>query len=97
MIKTEAKNKIAYAILNMLSHMTYKLDGEPKRTDFFQTSVIDGRISINVYLKDPLGGSITDIFLIDKDGEIFAEQFDVIQKPSNNGFYFTFEYEVKEG
>lgn len=95
MLRSEAKAKIAIAILNMLSHITYKLDGVTKRADFFSTNIDNGKININVYLGEPVGGTITDITLIDKDGMIFDDKEDTIIKSSTKGFYFTFEYSIE--
>ena len=67
-----ALNKMANNYLNSLSHVLYKLDGEEKRLEFFKKKVVGNTVQTYVFFDENYKGNITDIRVIDKDGDVVA-------------------------
>lgn len=79
-----------------LSHATYLLDGQQRQADIFKTDIDQDTIRIFVYLDDTVTGSVSNISLIDKDGDVVALAAREFVKPQSKGLYSVFAYKFVE-
>ena len=91
-----ALNKMANNYLNSLSHVLYKLDGEEKRLEFFKKKVIGNTVNIYVFFDENYKGKITDIRVIDKDGDVVAVDNKVYKRTTEKALYVAFKHEFTE-
>ena len=91
-----ALNKMANNYFNSLSHVLYKLDGEEKRLEFFKKKVIGNTVNIYVFFDENYKGKITDIRVIDKDGDVVAVDNKVYERTTNKALYVAFKHEFTE-
>ena len=91
-----ALNKMANTYLDSLSHVLYKLDGEEKRLEFFKKKVIGNTVNIYVFFDENYKGKITDIRVIDKDGDVVALENKVYERTTNKALYVAFKHEFTE-
>ena len=91
-----ALNKMANYYLDSLSHVLYKLDGEEKRLDFFSKKVVGKTVQAYVFFDENYKGKITDIRVIDKDGDIVAVANKVYERTTNKALYVAFKHEFTE-
>ena len=91
-----ALNKMANNYLNSLRHVLYKLDGEKKRLEFFKKKVIGNTVNIYVFFDENYKGKITDIRVIDKDGDVVAVDNKVYERTTNKALYVAFKHEFTE-
>ena len=91
-----ALNKMANYYLDSLSHVLYNLDGEEKRLDFFSKKVVGKTVQAYVFFDENYKGKITDIRVIDKDGDIVAVDNKVYERTSEKALYVAFKHEFTE-
>ena len=91
-----ALNKMANYYLDSLSHVLYNLDGEEKRLDFFSKKVVGRMAQAYVFFDENYKGKITDIRVIDKDGDIVAVDNKVYERTTNKALYVAFKHEFTE-
>ena len=91
-----ALNKMANYYLDSLSHVLYKLDGEEKRIEFFKKKVVGNTVNIYVFFDENYKGKITDIRVIDKDGDVVAVDNKVYERTTNKALYVAFKHEFTE-
>ena len=91
-----ALNKMANYYLDSLSHVLYNLDGEEKRLDFFSKKVVGKTVQAYVFFDENYKGKITDIRVIDKDGDVVALDNKVYERTTNKALYVAFKHEFTE-
>ena len=91
-----ALNKMANYYLDSLSHVLYNLDGEEKRLDFFSKKVVGKTVQAYVFFDENYKGKITDIRVIDKDGDIVAVDNKVYERTTNKALYVAFKHEFTD-
>ena len=91
-----ALNKMANYYLDSLSHVLYNLDGEEKRLEFFSKKVVGRTAQAYVFFDENYKGKITDIRVIDKDGDIVAVDNKVYERTTNKALYVAFKHEFTE-
>ena len=91
-----ALNKMANYYLDSLSHVLYNLDGEEKRLEFFKKKVIGNTVNIYVFFDENYKGNITDIRVIDKDGDVVAVDNKVYERTTEKALYVAFKHEFTE-
>ena len=91
-----ALNKMANAYLDSLSHVLYKLDGVEKQIDFFKKKVVGNTVQVYVFFDENYKGNITDIRVIDKDGDVVAVDNKVYERTTNKALYVAFKHEFTE-
>ena len=91
-----ALNKMANYYLDSLSHVLYNLDGEEKRLDFFSKKVVGKTVQAYVFFDENYKGKITDIRVIDKDGDIVAVDNKIYERTTNKALYVAFKHEFTE-
>ena len=92
-----ALNKMANYYLDSLSHVLYKLDGVEKQIDFFKKKVVGKTVQAYVFFDENYKGNITDIRVIDKDGDIVAKDPKIYERTTNKALYVAFKHEFTEG
>ena len=91
-----ALNKMANTYLDSLSHVLYKLDGEEKRLEFFSKKVVGRTVQVYIFFDENYKGKITDIRVIDKDGDIVAVDNKVYERTTEKALYVAFKHEFTE-
>ena len=91
-----ALNKMANYYLDSLSHVLYNLDGEEKRLDFFSKKVVGKTVQAYVFFDENYKGKITDIRVIDKDGDVVAVDNKIYERTTNKALYVAFKHEFTE-
>ena len=91
-----ALNKMAKAYSDSLSHVLYKLDGVEKQIDFFKKKVVGNTAQAYVFFDEYYKGKITDIRVIDKDGDVVALDSKVYERTTNKALYVAFKHEFME-
>ena len=91
-----ALNKMANAYLNSLSHVLYNLDGEEKRLEFIKKKVVENTVQVYVFFDENYKGNITDIRVIDKDGDVVAVDNKVYKRTTEKALYVAFKHEFTE-
>ena len=91
-----ALNKMANYYLDSLSHVLYKLDGEEKRLEFFSKKVVGRTVQVYIFFDENYKGKITDIRVIDKEGDIVAVDNKVYERTTNKALYVAFKHEFTE-
>lgn len=98
MITATGRQKDLQLILNSLSHATYTVNGETKTIAFYNTKIENDILHIYLYLNEAVKGNVTNFKVIDKDGDVYIDRADSINKSDLKGVYiaFSYKYEVKE-
>lgn len=91
-----ALNKMANNYLNSLSHVLYDLDDVEKRIDFFKKKVDGNTVKVYVFFDENYKGKITNIRVIDKDGDTVAVDNKVYERTSEKALYVAFKHEFME-
>ena len=91
-----ALNKMANYYLDSLSHVLYNLDGEEKRLEFFSKKVVGRTVQVYIFFDENYKGKITDIRVIDKDGDIVAVDNKVYERTTEKALYVAFKHEFVE-
>ena len=91
-----ALNKMANYYLDSLSHVLYNLDGVEKQIDFFKKKVVGNTVQTYVFFDENYKGNITDIRVIDKDGDVVALDNKVYERTTNKALYVAFKHEFTE-
>lgn len=89
-------NKQLVRLKESLSRATYLQNGQQKTVDIFKVDIADNVIHIYVYLDDTVTGSISNISLVDKDGDVVAVATRQFTKPRTKGIYSVFAYKFVE-
>ena len=91
-----ALSKMAQLYIDSLSHVLYKLDGEEKQIDFFSKKVVGRTAQAYVFFDENYKGTITNIRVIDKDGDIVAKDSRIYERTTDKALYVAFKHEFTE-
>ena len=91
-----ALNKMANNYLNSLSHVLYDLDGVEKQIDFFKKKIDGNTVQAYVFCDESYKGKITNIRVIDKDGDVVAVDNKVYERTTEKALYVAFKHEFTE-
>ena len=91
-----ALNKMANTYLNSLSHVLYDLDNVEKQIDFFKKKVDGNTVQAYVFFDENYKGKITNIRVIDKDGDVVAVDNKVYERTTEKALYVAFKHEFTE-
>lgn len=91
-----ALNKMANNYLNSLSHVLYDLDDVEKQIDFFKKKVDGNTVQAYVFFDENYKGKITNIRVIDKDGDVVAIDNKVYERTTGKALYVAFKHEFAE-
>ena len=91
-----ALNKMANTYLNSLSHVLYDLDDVEKQIDFFKKKVDGNTVQAYVFFDENYKGKITNIRVIDKDGDVVAVDNKVYERTTEKALYVAFKHEFTE-
>jgi len=88
--------KIGRRLADSIDHAAYTLNGEPKTVEPFRRLVSADEVKIYVYFDDTVTGTVGDVQLVDKDGDVIAATDRVFEKPPSKGLYVAFKYKILE-
>lgn len=89
-------NKQLLRLRDSLDYATFKENGTTKKVSIFRADVTDNKIKIYVYLDDTVTGKVSNISLVDVDGDIIAVAAREFTKPKTKGIYSVFAYTFVE-
>ena len=92
----KALNKMAQTYINSLSHVLYNLNGVERQTGFFKKSAVDNIAQAYVFFDENYKGSITNIRVLDKDGDIVEVDNRIYERTSDKALYVAFKHEFTE-
>ena len=92
----KALNKMAQNYINSLSHVLYDLNGEEKQTGFFKKSAVQNMAQAYVFFDENYKGTITNIRVYDKEGDIVEIDDRVYERTSDKALYIAFKHEFTE-
>lgn len=95
-LTTTGINKQLLLMKNSLSHASYLLNNQPKIIDFFKIEIEGDTIKIYVYLDDTIVGTVKNISLVDKDGDVIAISLREFNKTNIEGLLTVFAYKFTE-
>ena len=91
-----ALKKMANTYLNSLSHVLYDLDDVEKQIDFFKKKVDGNTVQAYVFFDENYKGKITNIVVIDRDGDVVAVDNKVYERTTERALYVAFKHEFTE-
>ena len=91
-----ALNKMANNYLNSLSHVLYDLDDVEKQIDFIKKKIEGNTVQAYVFFDENYKGKITNIRVIDKDGDVVAVDNKVYERTTEKALYVAFKHEFME-
>ena len=92
----KALNKMAQNYINSLRHVLYDLNGEEKQTGFFKKSAVQNMAQAYVFFDENYKGTITNIRVYDKEGDIVEIDDRVYERTSDKALYVAFKHEFTE-
>ena len=95
-VTDKALNKMAQNYINSLSHVLYDLNGEEKQTGFFKKSAVQNMAQAYVFFDENYKGTITNIRVYDKEGDIVEIDDRVYERTSDKALYVAFKHEFTE-
>lgn len=95
-LKPIALHKIAQRFVDNLRCALYTMDGSVKQMPIFNADVEDNIVRIYIYFDEEVGGSLTQVELVDKDGDVVAVAEREFIKPQEMGLYVAFKYKFTE-
>lgn len=89
--------KQAQRFSDSISHAAYMSEGGvPKTIPIFNNIVEGDSVKIYVFFDDTVVGSVSEVQLVDKDGDVVAESDRAFTKPKEKGLYVAFKYKYSE-
>lgn len=88
--------KQAQRFSDSISHASYDNEGAPKTIPIFNNIVEGESVKIYVFFDDTVIGSVSNVKLVDKDGDVVAQSDRVFTKPREKGLYVAFKYKYAE-
>lgn len=89
-------NKNLIRLRDSLDYATYEENGVKKRVSIFRADVQGNKIKIYVYLDDTVTGAVSNVSLVDKDGDVIAIAKRAFTKLATKGIYAVFSYTFVE-
>ena len=91
-----ALNKMVQKYIDSLSYVLYTLNGEERQTGFFKKSAVENIAQAYVFFDENYKGSITNIRVLDKDGDIVEVDNRIYERTSDKALYVAFKHEFTE-
>lgn len=88
--------KIVQRFVTSISHVAYTHNGDNKTTALLNTVVEDDIVKFYVYFDDTVSGAISNVSLVDVDGDVVAQVEQSFTKPTDKGLYVVFKYRFHE-
>lgn len=92
----EGIHKMAQRFVDSVDHVAYTLDGTTGTVQPFRLVAEGPLIKVYAYFNDTIEGQISNVQLVDTDGDVIAKADRTITKPSDKGFYILFRYNIEE-
>lgn len=95
-----AKTKMTKRFCDSLSHVSYKHNGRTKTIDILKIEQLSNTARIYTYFDDDIEGKITDLKVLDEDGDIAISSARIYNKDEDDGYprglYVVFRYKFEE-
>lgn len=88
--------KQAQRFSDSISHASYDNEGAPKTIPIFNNIVENDSVKVYVFFDDAVIGNISNVKLVDKDGDVVAQSDRAFTKPKEKGLYIAFKYKYAE-
>lgn len=88
--------KIAERFLNSISHVSYLLDSNLKTLQITRKVIENETVKIYAYFDNNIVGTVSNIQLIDFDGDTVAQNNKIYVKSQSKGLYVAFKYNFSE-
>ena len=88
--------KIAQRFVDSIDHAAYSLNGQPETAPPFRKLANASSAKVYVYFDDTVVGEVTDVRLVDSDGDVVASTDRTFIKPTGKGLYVAFKYSIAE-
>lgn len=88
--------KIGKRFIDSIDHAAYTLNGEPKTVPPLRSIAEGDSIKVYVYFDDTVVGTVANVQLVDKDGDVVAQSDRTFDKPQSKGLYVAFKYNIQE-
>lgn len=79
-----------------LDYATYLLGGVKEQVSIYRVEINKDTIKIYVYLDSTVSGTVKNISLVDRDGDVIAIAERQFTKPVTKGIYSVFAYQLVE-
>ncbi len=96
MLTTDGINEISSAVLDLIGHGQFTMDGTNYDVDLYETQLDGENITVKLYIDDSYSGTVTNFKLIGTSGKVLAERPDSVSKPETKGILVIFTFNVKE-
>ncbi|TPG71177.1 hypothetical protein EEL31_23910 [Brevibacillus laterosporus] len=98
MITPVGRKKDLQRIAVNLDYVLCTVDDVQKKVPLHSTKIQNDILHIYVFLDDQINGMITKFEVIDKQGEVYIERIDKINKSDFKGIYVAFscKYNIRE-
>lgn len=97
-ITSTGHNKQVEFLRSILSHARVTIGGQVRDNIEFLEVKREGTdlVVVHVYLDDTYEGTVSRVQLIDRDGDVFDDQPENVNKPMINGLLAVFKYTLRK-
>lgn len=96
MITTTGFSNVLNYISNLISKGRYYIGSSSIDVPILSKVVSGNTLTVNIFLTDGAAGTVTDIKLIDTNGQAFADKPDSITKLATQGVLVIFKFTITE-
>jgi hypothetical protein len=96
MITSTGFNNVLTYISNLISTGRYVVSGTNIDVPILSKTISGNTLTVNIFLTDGAAGTVTDIKLIDTNGQVFADKPDSITKLATQGVLVIFKFTITE-
>lgn len=91
-----ALNTITKYFVDIMDHVEYKLGGETRSISFNKKETEYNVTKVYIYFDDLILGDISDIRVVDNQGNTLIDINETFYKQTDKGLYISFRYTVEE-
>lgn len=88
--------KQAVRFVQSISHAAFTYEGETKEVPIFRAQVEGNIIRVYIFFGDEYQGEISNVKVVDTDGDVIISSGAVHTKAPDRGYYAAFKYKVLE-
>lgn len=88
--------KIGQRFVDSIDHAAFTLNGQPKTVPPFRKIVDGSSARVYVYFDDTVIGDVSNVELVDTDGDVVAALTTGLHEDTGQGVYVAFKYNIKE-
>lgn len=96
MITSTGFSNVLNYMSGLISKGRYIVSGTNIDVDILSKTISGNTLTVNIFLADGQAGTITDIKLMDANGQVFADKPDSITKLATQGVLVIFKFTITE-